>query len=447
MQPDDEALGQLYGEHLADVARIWSRALELAGCDGVLIHSGSPPQVFLDDQEYPYRVNAHFKHWAPVLDNPHCFVLFQPGEAPVMLFHRPVDFWHKPADPPDGYWTRWFDLRLVAGPDKVDDHLPADRSRLAFVGESDARFENLGLGPHNPDALIDCVHYHRARKTGYELACLREASRLGAAAHVAAEQAFRDGASEYGIHLAYLAACGHTERELPYGNIIALNEHGSVLHYQHQSRQAPARRHSFLIDAGAQFNGYASDITRTYAAADGEFRELVEALDEAQQALCEQVRPGLDYPELQRRAHRLAGELLTRFGFVDTDVDGSVESGLTRYFFPHGVGHYLGLQVHDVGGYLADEYGALIEAPDDQPFLRLTRVVEERQVFTLEPGLYFIEPLLTELRSSNLARYVSWERVDAFRPCGGVRIEDNLAVTADGYENLTRRAFAACISC
>lgn len=438
-----EQPGRLYADHLANVERIWSRALEQSDCDGVVIHSGAPPMVFLDDQEYPFKVNAHFKHWAPVLDNPHCFILYRPGETPVMLFHKPVDFWHKPADVPDEYWTAHFDMRLIAGPEEAHRHLPKDVSRYAFVGDPDSRFENWGLGPHNPEPLLHCVHYHRAWKTDYELACLREASRLGVAAHRAAERAFRDGASEYEIHLAYLAACRHNEHELPYGNIIALNEHASVLHYQHQSRERPDPPLSFLIDAGAQYNGYACDISRTHAAADGEFAELVAAVEQGQQALCDRVRPGLDYPELQRDAHRLAGRLLAEFGFITTDADAAVESGLTHHFFPHGVGHYLGLQVHDAGGFLADESGRAIQRPEDQPFLRLTRTVEERQVFTVEPGLYFIEPLLAELKNSPLGGDVAWDRVDAFRPYGGVRIEDNVAVTAGGHDNLTRAAFAA----
>lgn len=434
-------LGELYPDHLAAVVRTWSRALELSGCDGVLIHSGAPPVVFMDDQEYPYKANAHFKHWAPVLDNPHCFILYRPGEKPVMLFHRPVDFWHKPADEPDDFWTGHFDLRLIAGPEEARKHLPEDASQTAWVGEPGSVPEGWGLGPVNPKALIDCVHYQRAWKSDYELQCLREASRLGVAAHRAAERAFRDGASEYEIHLAYQAACRHNEHDLPYGNIIALNEHGAVLHYQHQAREAPPEHRSFLIDAGAQFNGYACDITRTHAAVNSEFRDLIDAMERGQQSLCGRVRPGLDYPELQREAHMLAARVLAEFGLVNCEAESARESGLTRYFFPHGVGHYLGLQVHDAGGFLADETGKTIPKPEDQPALRLTRRVEQRQVFTVEPGLYFIEPLLSELADSKLSAEVRWDRVDAFRPYGGVRIEDNVAVTADGHENLTRSAF------
>lgn len=435
-------LEQLYPEHLESVKRIWARGLELADCDAVLIHSGAPPMVFLDDQPYPYKVNAHFKHWAPVLDNPHCFIHYRPGDRPVMLFHRPVDFWHKPADVPDAFWTRHFDLRTIAAPAEAREHLP-DLSGCALVGEHHPFFDEWGLGERNPRALLDCVHYHRAWKSGYELECLRGASRLGAAAHRAAARAFREGASEYEIHLAYLAACRHNEHELPYGNIIALNEHGSVLHYQHQERERPGERRSFLIDAGAQYHGYACDITRTYAAAAGEFAELVEALEAGQSALCDRVRPGLAFPDLHREAHRLVGRLLSEFGFVRTDADGAVESGLTRHFFPHGLGHYLGLQVHDAGGFLADEHGKSLPRPDDHPFLRLTRSVDAGQVFTVEPGLYFIEPLLAELRDSKRASDVNWSRVEAFRPFGGIRIEDDVAVTAGGHENLTREAFGA----
>lgn len=439
----NQSLGRLYGDHLARVQDIWSRALELAGCDGVLIHSGSPPMMFLDDHPYPYKVNPHFKHWAPVLDNPNCFVLFRPGETPVMMFNRPVDFWHGTPDAPDSYWTAHFDLRLIDSPEEAKHHLPSDRSGLAFVGERREPFEGWTAGPGNPQALLDCVHFHRAWKTDYELGCMREASRFGAAAHRAAGRVFREGGSEYEIHLAYLAACRHVEHELPYGNIIALNDHGSVLHYQRQSREAPARHLSLVIDAGAQFNGYASDITRTHAADEGEFRELIDAMDSGQRGLCARVVPGLHYPDLQEEAHRLIAELLTRFRFVNMDADNAVSSGLTRSFFPHGIGHYLGLQVHDVGGFLADEHGAVVDPPSDQPFLRLTRTVDEGQVFTVEPGLYFIGSLLADLKQTELARAVNWERVEGFRRYGGVRIEDNVAVTAGGHENLTRDAFDA----
>lgn len=434
-------LARLYPDHVATLKNRFDRALEAARFDAVLIHAGTPPMKFLDDQSYPFQVNPHFNQWVPVTDNPDCFVYYAPGERPRLLFHRPVDFWHKPADEPDAFWTDAFDLRLVASADAARGELPDDLSRCAFLGEPDGRFDGWGLAMANPGALVDRLHFDRAWKTDYELACLRGAAALGCAAHRAAEDAFRAGASEYEIHLAYMAACAHEEHELPYNNIIALNQHGSVLHYQHRERRPPQTSLSFLIDAGARCLGYASDITRTYSAADGTFAELIAGMDEAQQALCDRVKPGMNYPDLQRDAHRHVGRLLADFGLVTCSADAAVESGMTRHFFPHGVGHYIGLQVHDVGGFMADPEGNTIAAPEDQPFLRLTRTVEENQVFTVEPGLYFIEPLLADLKKSDRAGDVDWDRVDALRPYGGVRIEDNVTVTLNGHENMTRNAF------
>src|SRR5205085_10924943 len=130
-------------------------------------------------------------------------------------------------------------------------------------------------------------------------------------------------------------------------------------------------------------------------------------------------------------------------GFVKLDADAIVEKGISSAVFPHGVGHFPGLQLHDVAGFMADPSGKTIPKPEGHPYLRLTRKVEPRFVFTVEPGLYFIDPLLAELRKSDNAKYVDWPRVDSFRKYGGIRIEDNVVVTEGGHENLTRKAFAA----
>jgi Xaa-Pro dipeptidase len=274
---------------------------------------------------------------------------------------------------------------------------------------------------------------------------MRRANRIGAQAHRAAERAFRAGASEYEIHLEYLRTANSTEEELPYANIIGMNENASVLHYmQHDRRRLDAsRRFSFLIDAGANVNGYASDITRTYAHRDAEFAQMIEAMDRGQQQICAAVKPKVNYPDLHMQAHRMVAAILERFHFTrDVDADGIVEKRISSTFFPHGLGHYVGLQVHDVGGFMADPEGKTIPRPDGHPYLRLTRVIEPTHVFTIEPGLYFIEPLLAELKKSDTAKYLNWPKVDAFRKFGGIRIEDDIVVTDAGHENLTRAAFA-----
>jgi Xaa-Pro dipeptidase len=133
--------------------------------------------------------------------------------------------------------------------------------------------------------------------------------------------------------------------------------------------------------------------------------------------------------------------LLESFRIINVSAEEAVETGLSSVFYPHGLGHFLGLQTHDVAG-LIDNDGNEIPRPDGHPFLRLTRVLEAGNVLTIEPGLYFIEPLLRDWRDKGDASAINWDKVDQLAPYGGVRIEDNVAVTSDGCDNLTRHAFA-----
>jgi Xaa-Pro dipeptidase len=296
----------------------------------------------------------------------------------------------------------------------------------------------------NPRDLMRRLDYDRAAKSPYELECMREANRLGARGQLAAERVFRTGATEFEIELAFLAGCGLREQELPYNPIIALNEGGAVLHYQVLSKEQPRERHSLLIDAGAEFAGYASDITRTHAYEDPEFRALIARMDELQQRLCTGVRAGVDWRDVQLQAHVLTGELLHEADLIRVSGAEAVASGVTRVFLPHGIGHLLGIEVHDVGGFLKTREQGEIPRPDGHPYLRLTRVLEPGFVVTMEPGIYFIPQLLEAARADDAhSRRINWPRVAALTKFGGIRIEDNLAVTAAGCENLTRDAFRA----
>jgi Xaa-Pro dipeptidase len=236
-----------------------------------------------------------------------------------------------------------------------------------------------------------------------------------------------------------------TTEELPYGAIVALNENGATLHYQMQERrrQADGALHSFLIDCGTQCNGYASDITRSYSFADKGFQALIDGMESAQQQLCADARAGKDFRDLHLAAHSAVATLLAEFGLVTCPAQTALERGITRTFLPHGLGHLLGLQVHDVGGTQAGPEGGNIERPEGHPFLRLTRTLEPGMVLTIEPGLYFIGPLLADLQQRPEGKDVDWARVDQFRRFGGIRIEDNVCVTEGEPENLTRAAFAA----
>ena len=360
-----------------------------------------------------------------------------------MLIHQPVDYWHKSPSLPEAYWTAAFDIVSCATREAARAALPADLSRTAFVGAPFPELLQWGPGAINPEHLIAQLDYARAAKTPYEIACLREANVLGARGHLAAERAFRSGASEFEIALEFMRACGLREQELPYNPIVALNEGGAVLHYQFQERRAPAKSHSLLIDAGAEFGGYASDITRTHSFADPEFADIVRRFDALQLKLCAQVRVGLDWRDFHQASYRAISEFLRDIGVINVSADHAIDTALTSVFYPHGIGHLLGLQVHDVGGLQRDPAGGVIERPYNHPFLRLTRKLEDGFVVTVEPGFYFIDQLLEEAKQKPLGRMIEWSRVAQLRKFGGVRIEDDVVAVPGGHENLTRPAFQA----
>jgi len=439
----ERSLDRTFGPHIATVCERTAQALSSCGYDGLLVYAGSPLPVFEDDRTYPFEANAPFKVWVPLPDAPGSFVWFVPGSAPRLIVERPEDYWYKPPTLPQGYWVRHFDVHTVGDRAAVRALLPADLSRIAYIGEAFDGLDELRVGAVNPRPLLRRLDFVRAAKTPYELVCLREANRLGALGHVAAASAFAAGASEFEIELAFLEACGLREQELPYNPIIALNASAAVLHYQVLEKAAPGARHSLLIDAGAEFAGYASDITRTYAHADRDFAALIARMDEMQQSLCAGVRAGVDWREVQLRAHELTAGVLQDADLIRCSTAEAVATGVTRVFLPHGIGHLLGLEVHDVGGLMRAAEGGEIERPEGHPYLRLTRVLEPGFVVTMEPGIYFIPQLLQAARSDGRDRYINWARFDSLARFGGIRIEDDLAVTATGCENLTRDAFGS----
>lgn len=435
-------LDSLYPAHLRTLRARTDEALRATGFDAIAIHSGRTWMQFLDDQPYPFRVNPHFKAWAPLLHAPDCWLLYQPGQPLRLIFLQPDDYWHKPPALPTEYWTTHFSIEIIRDPAEAKAHV----TRLpdcALIGEWQAEYADWGFAEGNPKTLLDHLHYYRAVKTEYELECLRLASARGARGHKAAQAAFRAGASEYEIHMAFVRGTGHTENELPYPDIVALNANAAVLHYQHRERQAPQQLRSFLIDAGADVAGYASDITRTYSSGANEFQSLIDGMDRLQLDLCAQVRSGVDYASIHLDAHRRIAELLRASDVITTNADDAVASGLSGIFFPHGIGHLLGLQVHDVAGFTLNLEGKQKPRPAGHPYLRLTRTLEPGFVVTIEPGLYFIESLLNEARQGPHAQQINWKQVERLKPYGGIRIEDNVACTQGEPENMTRTAFAS----
>jgi Xaa-Pro dipeptidase len=428
----------LFRDHLATVMARADQALARAGYDHLLIAAGIEKYCFLDDMPYPFKANPQFKAWLPLTRHAHSWIAYTPGRKPVLAYYQPDDYWHVPPSAPSGEWVEHFDIRVIADPAEATQHLP-DSGRAAVVGEADAALP--GFAPNNPKALLDFLHYHRAYKTRYELSLMRRAQRKAVRGHAAARDAFRNGGSEAQIHAAYLAAAGHTDSDLPYNNIVALNQNGATLHYQYKSNELPDEHRALLIDAGAEVDGYAADITRTWGKGDAAFAELIDAVDREQQALAGQVRAGLDYRDLHLECHLRLGGVLRALGIVAMEPSAMLESGVSSIFFPHGLGHPIGLQVHDVAGF-SDVDGQLIPRPAGHPYLRMTRTLEPGMVVTIEPGLYFIPTLLAKLRASPQAKAVDWDKIAHLANFGGVRIEDEVHCTTGAPENLTRDAFA-----
>lgn len=406
--------------------------------EGLVIHSGQEIKVFLDDYGYPFKVNPHFKVWLPLVDIPNSWLIVNGNDKPTLIYYQPVDFWHKVIPLTESYWNEFFDIKVLTKATEVDKLLPYDKAGYAYIGAHIEVAQALGFDNINPEPVLNYLHYHRAYKTAYEQECMRNSNKIAVAGHKAAKAAFLAGKSEFDIQQAYLKATNHTANDTPYGNIVALNENTAILHYTALELTAPDPMRSFLIDAGAQFNGYASDITRTYAFEQNEFANMIKRMDELMLKSVGGLRPGKSYVDLHIETYRDIGNVLNEFGIINVDTDTAVETGIISTFFPHGLGHHLGLQTHDVGGFMADERGTHINSPDNHPFLRTSRVIEANQVFTIEPGLYFIDSLLGDLKASEHKDMVNWQAVELLKPFGGIRIEDNIIVHQSSNENMTR---------
>ena len=441
---DLQGLSQLYAEHVQQLQAAYAAILTAGGYDAVVIHSGSPKwRTEFDDQQWPLRVTPHFQHWLPLAE-PDCALIATPGQRPKLLWVKSTSFWEQPAALPEIAWQAQFDIVSLDAPDAATELMPSGHT--AFIGEERARAASWGFAAErvSPKTLVDELDQLRTKKSAYEVACLAEANRRAALGHRALAEAFRAGdASELELHLLFLRATGQDDPETPYKNIVAMGRNAATLHHV-SYRKTPERSgssQSMLVDAGATYLGYCSDITRTYVKGAGAgasaFADLVSHVESFQQQLCAAVTIGEKYEALHDHAHELVAQTLRDIGVMRMSVSEAVAKGLTRAFFPHGLGHSLGLQCHDVGC-------ALIKPRPDNPFLRNTTIIARDQCFTIEPGIYFIDALLEKLRGEPLGSSVDWTLVEELASFGGVRIEDDVVVAGgdDVIRNLTRECLA-----
>lgn len=278
----------------------------------------------------------------------------------------------------------------------------------------------------------------RRRKDAVEIERLRRAAAATAAGFARIRELLKPGISERELQIELEAAFFRAgAQRTSFDTIIASGANSAVLHFPPTARTLAAGE-LVLVDSGADVDGYACDVTRTYPA-DGRFtpeqRDLYSVVLAAEERAVAGCRAGVEFKDLHLGAARDIAVGLADFGLLKGSPDELVETGATALFFPHGLGHLVGLGVRDASGYLPGRERS--KHPVLQ-YLRVDMPLQEGYVTTIEPGLYFIPALLTdpELRAKHRER-VNWERVDTMLDFGGFRIEDDVLVTAAEPEVLT----------
>lgn len=292
--------------------------------------------------------------------------------------------------------------------------------------------------PIDLDALEDALTHCRVFKTGWELDQLREAARVNNIAHRAVLNDLEPGKFEHEMKATFdyhQIQNGLTQDA--YNGIFAAGKNSAILHYVENNREIKDGD-LFLIDAGFESNGYASDFTRTYPA-NGEFNatqaEIYETVLEAQKQVIEAAKPDVKMEDLHILAARVMMQGLKDASIVSGSIDDLMENDIFALFFPHGLGHFLGLDTHDVGGY--PKGVERIDRPGIK-YLRTRRTLQPSMVLTIEPGLYFVPALLKPaLEDEEKSTFLNASKLNDMMGFGGVRIEDNIIVSDEGCENMT----------
>lgn len=423
----------LYQEHLAVLINRYENAMAHFGLDAIVLASGEKSYYFQDDHTHPFHAYSGAQQWLPFTLGAETYVVLKTGKKPTLVWPVRDDFWHAPNPVPSGDWQQNWNIVTAKKTDKWFADLP---KQTAWLGPQAMSFAVACEG------LKAYADFAKAVKTDFEIQAMRQANNRGAAGHVAAKEAFLAGMSELEIHLAFLKASQQSAFQEPYPGIVGLNEHAAVLHYEHKSIEQVANSRTLLIDAGANEHGYASDITRTFTRHDDDFNALISDLDTMEQQLCRSAMTGVSYKDLHQDTLAGIAALLNKHKICSLGVEEQLAKRIPQVFFPHGLGHLLGLQVHDVGGHQIDQAGTLSKPDDSAPFLRLTRTLEKNMVITIEPGLYFIPMLIDKMQADVSNHGCDMARIQHFMPYGGIRIEDNVVVKNDQPENLTRIAFS-----
>ncbi|KAL4917823.1 peptidase M24, structural domain-containing protein [Aspergillus aurantiobrunneus] len=289
------------------------------------------------------------------------------------------------------------------------------------------------------DSLIPAMDAAREVKDEYEIRMIREANKISGLAHRRILESIHRMSNEGEIEGLFLDTCvSHGAKHQAYEIIAGSGPNAAVLHYVRNDEPLSGRQ-LVCLDAGAEWNCYASDVTRTIPLGQdwpsAHAKDIYAIVEEMQEECIRRVKPGVRFRDLHGLAHAIAIQGLQRLGILK---DGTVEeirrSGASSVFFPHGLGHHVGLEVHDVS---AQPITASERWPREFVPQMSTPLLQEGMVITIEPGVYFNELALANARNLPLAKYINFEEAEQYIPIGGVRIEDDLLVTSTGSENLT----------
>jgi Xaa-Pro aminopeptidase len=419
-----ELAGQLSRRRSAAV-EAWGLADQL-----VLIGAGDPiPMPGRYDLTYPFRAHTEY-YYLTDRNRPGGVLAFDPQEgwvdfaAPISAAER---LWLGTTDdePPDTQTT-----------DQLPDWLVSRGKRpTACLGVVP---DTLRYDAALTESLRDALNRVRRRKDELELGRMRTAERATRSAFETVIPLLQDGTTERAAQVELEAAAFRGGGDaMAYDTILASGPNSAALHFAPTSRQM-RQGELVLIDAGAERLGYASDVTRTFPVGgelSAEQHELHSLVRAAELASIERCAPGTEWRDVHLTAAETIAEGLVSIGILQGQTDSLIETGAVWLFFPHGVGHMVGLGVRDAGGILAERR----DDPPPFPHLRIDLPLEPGMVVTVEPGVYFVPALLRDPEQRSRFRdQVAWDRVDRMLDFGGIRIEDNVLITDTGYESITR---------
>ena len=387
--------------------------------DGVvLVAAGDEiPVPGRGDRTYPFRAHSEYLYLTD-RERPGGVLAFDPGEGWIEFV--------APVTAEELLWT---------GLEQDREGVPEGTRPLdeleAFLRGRPVR--RLGVTPEPDTELRDALIRVRRPKDEIEVERMRVAAKATQAGFAELVALIAPGRSERELQVALEAAFLRNGGDfLAFETIVAAGDHAAVLRFSPTAR--PLREGELLlVDAGAEFRGYASDVTRTYAVG-GVFTPeqalVFETVRQAGEAAIAACRPGVEWRDVHRVAALVIADGLVELGVLRGDRESLVDSGAVTLFFPHGVGHMVGLGVRDAGPASDDAR----EPVPGLPRLRVDISLAPRQAWTVEPGIYVVPALLARARGRD---DVVWNRVDQMRDFGGVRLEQNVLIGDDGCEVLT----------